>query len=214
MFKRKSKLSIIEAIRVVFYPKGGFIRAFRYISYRLKRMVDAADRVAFGVAIGVFVSFTPFFGFHMLLATLLAIVLRSIVFAALLATIVGNPLTFPVIAFTCIWLGSALISFLIPESLWQSQSGGHSGEIRSAFSQFGELISGGKTGNIAFFDIFWTVFIPYFIGGFILGSVCSVVAYYLTYKTISGYKNNRHLFREKRLKYKKILNKSKLLRKK
>ena len=49
------------------------------------------------MASGVFVCFTPFFGLHFVLASAIAWSIRGNILAALLATFVGNPLTFPFI---------------------------------------------------------------------------------------------------------------------
>jgi len=59
------------------------------------RISSAPHDVAAGAAAGVAVSFTPLVGAHITLAILAAVLLRGNVLAAVLGTIVGNPLTFP-----------------------------------------------------------------------------------------------------------------------
>lgn len=54
-------------------------------------------RIAAGVASGAAVSFTPFIGFHFVLAMLLSLLIRGNVIASAVGTAVGNPWTFPFI---------------------------------------------------------------------------------------------------------------------
>ena len=98
VFKRKNKRSYLQVAQESVYPKGGWGRAASYIAHRLRRLPDPPQRIARGIAAGVFVSFTPLFGLHFIAAAFVAIGLRGNVIAAMLSTFVGNPLTFPFIA--------------------------------------------------------------------------------------------------------------------
>lgn len=51
------------------------------------------DKVAWGVAIGVFIGFMPFFGLQIVLSLVLCIMFRVNVTAAVVATFISNPLT-------------------------------------------------------------------------------------------------------------------------
>ena len=53
--------------------------------------------IASGFACGAMVSFTPLIGLHFVLAIFLAYMIRGNFIAALIGTIVGNPITFPFI---------------------------------------------------------------------------------------------------------------------
>ncbi len=85
------------------------MRAGQYVVLRLRRLPDPAHKISRGIAAGVFTSFTPLFGFHFLTAVTLAWLLRGNMLAALLATFVGNPLTFPIIATVSVELGSRML---------------------------------------------------------------------------------------------------------
>ena len=69
----------------------------QYYSHRVGRIDDSPYRLAAGLACGVAVSFSPFIGFHVLLAVVIAFVIRANMFAAAIGTIAGNPWTFPFI---------------------------------------------------------------------------------------------------------------------
>ena len=52
-------------------------------------------QVALGFAIGVFMSFSPFLGFHLVLSGLFAWLLRVNIAASMLGNFLGNPVTYP-----------------------------------------------------------------------------------------------------------------------
>jgi uncharacterized protein (DUF2062 family) len=72
-------------------------KLLHYYWRRLLRVRATPHEVALGCAAGVFAACTPFLGFQMVLAGLLAFVLRSSIPAALLGTFIGNPLSWPAI---------------------------------------------------------------------------------------------------------------------
>ena len=64
---------------------------------KLIRVKDSRDKLAIGFACGSMVSFSPFIGFHFLLAIIFAYILRGNIVASLIGTFIGNPFTFPFI---------------------------------------------------------------------------------------------------------------------
>ncbi|RMD91547.1 MAG: DUF2062 domain-containing protein, partial [Alphaproteobacteria bacterium] len=96
-------------MRQLVYPRGGWWRAATYVWHRLRRLPDSPHRIARGIGAGVFVSFTPLFGMHFVLAALIALLIRGNVLAAVLATFFGNPLTFPLIAAASLKLGALIL---------------------------------------------------------------------------------------------------------
>ncbi len=79
------------------WPRRGFRRSAKYIAHRLGRLPGTPYRIAAGFACGAAVSFTPFVGFHILLAMLLALLMRANLVASGIGTVIGNPWTFPLI---------------------------------------------------------------------------------------------------------------------
>ena len=88
----------MKKIREGILPEKGWSRAIEYMMAEIKRLPDSPKNISFGVAIGVFVSFSPFFGIHVLLAFIIARFLRVNILAAILGTFMGNPISFPIIA--------------------------------------------------------------------------------------------------------------------
>ena len=189
MFKRKPRTwgrTVFEFL----YPRGGWLRAARYVTHRIRRLPDPAHRISRGVASGVFVCFTPFFGLHFVLATAISWVIGGNILAALLATFVGNPLTFPIIAEVSLEIGTAILG--LPHTI-------HLPQIVEAFSHaMGDV----WRNVVAIFTVeeaewhgigqFWNrVMLPYFVGGIAPGLVAATAAYFVTTPVITAYQKRR-----------------------
>ena len=190
VFKRRDPRTWPQAIGHLVYPKGGWGRAVSYVMHRLRRLPDPPHRIARGVAAGVFVCFTPFFGLHFFLSALLALVMQGNIIAALLATFFGNPLTFPFIAGISLELGSWMLG---------THGGLHFEQVARDFSQasvelwanFRAMFTDEVTDWHRMGAFFRGVFRPYMVGGLIPGVVTGVGAYMLTLPAVSAYQKRR-----------------------
>ena len=72
-------------------------RWYKKLLIQLKRLNGTPYSVAAGFACGVAISFTPFIGFHMILAAITAYLIRGNIVSSAIGTIIGNPWTFPFI---------------------------------------------------------------------------------------------------------------------
>ena len=79
------------------WRRWGFFRQFKLNIIHLARIRSEPDAIARGVALGVFIGFTPTFGFQIVLALLLASLLRQNRIAAFVGVWITNPLTAPII---------------------------------------------------------------------------------------------------------------------
>ncbi len=117
MFSRKNRRTTLEEMREFLWPTMGWRRTFKYIWRRLSRLSASPHAIALGVACGVFASFTPFMGLHLVIAFGAAYWLGGNLIAAALGTIVGNPLTFPLIWLAGYQVGSLLLGGIEPVDL-------------------------------------------------------------------------------------------------
>jgi uncharacterized protein len=190
VFKRRDKRSWGRVATEALWPRGGWTRAAHYMKHRLRRLPDAPHRIARGVFAGVLISFTPLFGLHFGGAALLAWVMRGNILASLMATFVGNPITFPFIAGFGVELGNWML--------------GHPGvmsplEIFSDFGQAGAEFWGNVTSlfndDVAHWDrlnrFFFRVYLPYLLGGSLLGLVGGIASYYVSLPVIIAYQHRR-----------------------
>ena len=74
-----------------------FSRQFKLNLIRLLRLQDSPERIARGMALGLFIGMTPTFGAQMALALLAAMLLAENKLAAIIGVWVTNPITAPFI---------------------------------------------------------------------------------------------------------------------
>lgn len=193
VFKRRDRRPLWRIIWEFIWPKGGWARAFNYVKHRLRRLPDPPHRIARGIFSGVLVTFTPFFGLHFFLAAGLALVIRGNVVASLLATFVGNPLTFVPIAALSLQTGNFMLG-----RVWD----GHEEVQRSLGGKFVDAWQDLKDNFLAIFSdrtadwhnlrVFYDdIFFPYMVGSIIPGIVFGMIAYYVSLPLIQAYQNRR-----------------------
>ncbi|KDB02700.1 hypothetical protein U879_16020 [Defluviimonas sp. 20V17] len=190
VFKRRTKQSFGQRLIAAIYPRGGYLRAIWYVIHRIRRLPDQPHRIARGIAAGVFISFTPFFGFHFVIAAGLAWLMGGNMVAALLATFVGNPITFPFIMTLSVELGSHLLGKRggIPLRQIVDSFARASVELWNNFTALFLDHSAHWSSLILFFHhVFW----PYLIGGILPGLAAALTGYYLSLPLITAYQKRR-----------------------
>jgi len=110
LFRRRERPSLLETLRIAVWPRRSFARSAKYVFYRLWRLSGSPHAIAVGCAAGVFIGFTPFFGFQFMLAGLLAWVLGGSVIASALGTFVANPISVPLIWYTTYKTGCVILT--------------------------------------------------------------------------------------------------------
>lgn len=174
-----------------FFPRKGWRRAIEYIGHRVKRLPDTPHKISLGFACGVFASFSPLFGFHFIYAAICAFIVRGNIFAGLLGTFFGNPLTFPFIATVSYQIGLNLIGMepghVETAGLKEALVGGISGIWHSLISLVG--LSEARWGEVGRF--FTHVFWPYYIGGVLPGIAAGVVSYLIARPLVAAYQRRR-----------------------
>jgi uncharacterized protein len=111
VFKRRTKRSIGVRIVSFIWPSMGWRRTGAYYAVRIKRLPGSPYSIACGFALGAAVSFTPFIGFHFVMAAIFAYLVRGNIIASALGTAVGNPWTFPFIWAGIYWLGGKILGY-------------------------------------------------------------------------------------------------------
>ena len=191
VFKRRDKPPVLTRLREWIYPRRGYRRGIEYLGHRVRRLPDTPHRIALGFACGAFISFTPLFGFHLLFGAGLAWILRANIVASVIGTLVGNPLTTPLIAALSLTLGRRILGHGV--------SGRDFGRIAEAFSQAAigiwesalSLIGFGRPQwqklSLFFYDMAW----PYLVGGLLPGIITGIACYYLVRPLVAAYQARR-----------------------
>ncbi|KAB0680130.1 DUF2062 domain-containing protein [Aureimonas leprariae] len=94
LFKRRVKPTWRERVRIWLWPRRSWKRSLRYLGKRVLRLNATPHAIAAGVAAGMFSTFTPFVGFHFLIAFAIAYLIAGNMAAAAIGCGAGNPLTF------------------------------------------------------------------------------------------------------------------------
>ncbi|MGF0536648.1 DUF2062 domain-containing protein [Agrobacterium sp. ES01] len=109
LFRRRKPAGLFEKLRGLFWPRKGFARPFHYIVKRILRLTASPHAIAAGVAAGVASSWSPFVGFHFLIAFAIAYLIAGNMIAAAIGTGFGNPLTFPFLWATTWEIGNRML---------------------------------------------------------------------------------------------------------
>lgn len=159
-----------------------------YLHHRVARIPGSSYAIAAGFASGAAVSFTPFIGFHFIMACLLAWVLRANILTSAMGTVVGNPWTFPFIWIAIYHTGVWLLGWEATDNL-----------VAQVRAMLGSLtFSQAVTDPVATLGPFLhRIMLPMFIGGLLMGAVVWFVCYWPLYTAVKKYKNNRFLKRLK-----------------
>lgn len=201
VFKRRDKQSLYQRLRTLFFPKKGWKRSVQYVSHRVKRLPDTSHKIALGAGIGVFVCFSPILGVHMAMALVMVYILRANLVAAFIMTMFGNPVTYPVIAAASLGLGRAVLGRNAKDDDFQSL---HSA-FWQAFTDAWQLVQswfGIAEHPEGLADFLSNLFLPYLLGGTIIGLILGVITYSLLKPVIAAYQTRRNVImaerREKR----------------
>jgi uncharacterized protein (DUF2062 family) len=109
VFRRRNPIPLLQRLSGWLWPHIGWRRHGLYVLKRLTRMPGTPHSIAAGFACGAAISFTPFWGLHIALSILLAIMVRGNYIAAAIGTLIGNPWTFPLICVSTYELGQYLL---------------------------------------------------------------------------------------------------------
>lgn len=167
MFRRRTERTILQKARELIWPASGYRRASIYLWRRLVRLNASPHTVALGFAIGVFMSFSPFLGFHLALSGLFAWLFRVNIAASLLGNFLGNPITYPLM-----WAGVYQTGVLI---LGGTSSGGMADLASLSFdaASFREL------------------FLPFLAGSIPVGILAGLAFYFPVKKGVESYQAAR-----------------------
>ena len=154
LFKRRTDLPLLRRLSHLLWPRSGWSRTARYLTHRVSRISDSPHAIAAGLACGAAVSFTPFLGFHFVLAALLAWLMGGNYLASAVGTVVGNPWTFPIIWLSIYQLGTWMLG--LEGTVFHE----HQMTFQSIFDNPFELLlpmafGGLPTAVVAWFAVYW-----------------------------------------------------------
>ncbi len=145
------------------------------------KLDDPPHKVALGFSIGIFSAFTPFLGFHLIMAIFFAWLLRTRVRVAALGTLACNPWTMPFIYGGNLVVGNKLVNNDSPVTLNYILS--FANDLREALFVFDM-----EALKSLFYD-FLIIAKPFVIGTLALGSLFSFISYLIVFLILRNIKN-------------------------
>ncbi|MCZ2203817.1 DUF2062 domain-containing protein [Bartonella sp. A05] len=181
LFRHRKPVDFGERIRLLFWPRCSFSRSLSYMRKRILRISETPHKIALGFAIGVFLACSPLFGLHIFLAVFFSWVLRGNFAAAIIGTVLSNPLTFFLIIMADYKIGILCLSFL-----------GYVNEV--SLSQVYMMFDDLTLLNIRqIFKGTWdSIMMPMILGGILLGFVLGSLSYLSIHRAISRFQQNRY----------------------
>lgn len=142
---------------------------FKKILVQLIRQHSSPHEIALGAGIGAFISCLPVYGLHTVLVILAAIIVRP---ANKIAIFLGTNLSLPPTIPFITWAGYEIGRFILNKNL--------------------PPLDWGFFKNLTFQKI-TSFYQPLFIGSLILGVICAIVIYSLTFFIVKKVKERRNL---------------------
>jgi hypothetical protein len=172
-----------------------FRPAVIFIKFRILHVDDTSQRIARGVALGLWIAFTPLMGFHMILALAAAALLRANKALAMLFVWLSNPFTILPIYGSCYMVGRFIIGQSDSSSVGPEQIGELLGGLFSFHNMLSCLYSAKFWKELAV--VFGKIGLEVTIGGFVLGTLAAAIGYFTTYWIVSTHraKSGRRRFR-------------------
>lgn len=180
---RRNPPRLAERVRTLVWPRRSFERSIRYVMLRLARIPATPHQLALGCAIGVFAAITPLVGGQMVLAGLLALILRASFAAAMIGTLFGNPAVWAVVWPATYSTGAYVLG--LPTSVGDVAISDQLARLGDAMMQMSVDMFA------AAFNVVWPLWKPMLIGTVPVGLVIACVFYVLVRRGVEIQKARR-----------------------
>jgi len=162
-------------------------KLFRYLEYKILHIDDTPHKIALGVALGLFIAWSPLIGVHIFLAIAFSVLLRANKFAALVSIWVSNIFTFFIIYYPAYLLGRFIVHIFSPNSTTSR---------RQVTEALNNLLSPGNMLTSFFTKDYWEHFFALsktigpelWVGCFVMGGLVAVVSYFACIKIIKSHR--------------------------
>jgi uncharacterized protein len=178
LFARRTPLTALKRAQAMVWPTGDYMRSTRYLWLRARRIAASPHKLAFGLAIGVFVATTPLLGLQLMLAIGLAWTLRGSVPAAIIGTFWANPITSPPV-----WLASYGVGAFVLGRDPFLEGRGVAEALAQVSAQIGQLtFKVNREALGALYDTILPVLKPVLIGSLPLGLLFGALTYAIMHR--------------------------------
>ena len=152
------------------------LKNFKQINFsKLIKISDTPHAISLGFSIGVFVSFTPLIGVHIIIALIISWMIKANYFSSIIGTFIGTPFTYPFIWFSSIYVGN----FFIPIE-----------DLNLLTLDIKQLYLFDFLKNMK------SLFPSFLIGAFFIGTLSSIFSYFFTKQIIVLYRKKKQKRKE------------------
>ena len=153
-------------------------RRFRhFVFHSVLHADDPPHRLALGIAIGVFVTFTPTVGLQMMIVVFLAWLFRANKLVGLPIVWITNPATIMPIFYTCYRIGGTILGRPAVGLHWW-------GRLAERPDPWWDRVQ-------FYWNHFMEIAAPLWIGSMLLSLILGYAVYYISYYAIAGYRMRR-----------------------
>jgi uncharacterized protein len=152
----------------------------RFVDFFMHRVVHVQDtphRIALGVAIGIFVAWTPTVGFQMALAVALAWLLGANKLVGVPFVWISSPLTFVPIYLPNYYVGRWILGSDVPPP---------------DFGKLADVTGGRLEWATTWWAVTWNAILPLWVGSLLVAFVLAVPTYLTTYYAVVLFRQKRH----------------------
>lgn len=177
-------MPIVKTVRVLFHLiKALLQRIERFFIYRIFSLNDTPHRIALGVAIGIFITWTPTIGIQMVLTVALSWLLGANKLVGAPFVWISNPATIFPIYGPNYWVGCKVLG----------------SDFRGLTALENAItFNGGFIDRIqAWFEATQAIFWELWVGSLIVGLVLAIITYFAMYRMIVVYRRRLHAWQYK-----------------
>jgi hypothetical protein len=178
-------------------PRRLYHRLVQFVEYRIFHVDDTPHRIALGVAIGMFVAWTPTLPFQMILAVFLATILRANKAVPVPLVWISNPFTA-----VPLFYGNYLVGAFLMRGEWGDSSAARQ-ILAQLFSPEGSQADGSwRFVHSEFWVLLWNAFVQFgtelWIGSVLVGLLVALASYPIAIRSVVAYRRRRLARRAKR----------------
>lgn len=152
--------------------------------YKILHADDPPHRLALGIAIGLFVTFTPTIGFQMVLSVFFAWLLGANKLVGVPIVWISNPFTFIPIYYPCYVIGCKFLGMPVVTDRWRQIGSDWNELLADASTRWGDKVR-------FWWDILMDFVGPLGVGCLIVSTVIGLAGYYISLFTIRQYRLRR-----------------------
>lgn len=163
-------------------------RTRRYILHNILHADDPPHKLALGIALAMFVTFTPTVGLQMVLVFFLAWLLRANKVVGVPLVWLSNPVTIPPIFYFNYWVGSVVMGSQLNDFNWFVESVRQAESSAAGAAWWGD---GWWLRVSSYFNVLMEIAVPLWVGSILVALALGIPTYYLCYYSICWYRLKR-----------------------